>query len=140
MREFCKGETIRAVPTRFATNFISLESLIKKKVGLKQLFTSDWWVSSNFSQTPHGRVVENIILDPQFWNMAENVCKFSEPLYKVLRVVDIEVYPTMGAVYELMRVVKEDLEKKHEAKWVVKIINDRWFKTLSHDLHLTGIY
>lgn len=53
-------------------------------------------------------------------------------LYKVLRIVDIEVYPTMGAVYELMHVLKQELEKKHGAKWLVKIINDGWFKTLRH--------
>ncbi|XP_062028688.1 uncharacterized protein LOC133744631 [Rosa rugosa] len=112
MRDFCKGEIIRAAPTRFATNFISLESLVKKKSGLKQLFSSDWWTNINFSRTDHGRIVEDIIFDQAFWNQAENVCQISEPLYKVLRVVDTEVYPTMGAVYELMRVVKQELERK----------------------------
>nr|XP_011469160.1 PREDICTED: uncharacterized protein LOC105352880 [Fragaria vesca subsp. vesca] len=110
MREFCKGEIIRAAPTRFATNFISLESLMKKKAGLKHLFTSEWWEGSSFSRTEHGRVVENIVLDQQFWTQVEQVCQISEPLYKVLRIVDTEVYPTMGVVYELMRVVKQELE------------------------------
>lgn len=140
MREFCKGEIIRAAPTRFATNFISLESLIKKKAGLKQLFSSDWWESSNFRRTKHARVVENIVFDAQFWSQAEHVCQISEPLYKVLRIVDTEVYPTMGVVYELMRVVRQELNQKQGAKWVVKIIDDRWFKTLWHDLHSAGIF
>nr|XP_011469380.1 PREDICTED: uncharacterized protein LOC105352942 [Fragaria vesca subsp. vesca] len=140
MREFCKGEIIRAAPTRFATNFISLESLIKKKAGLKQLFSSDWWESSNFRRTKHARVVENIVFDAQFWSQAEHVCQISEPLYKLLRIVDTEVYPTMGVVYELMRVVRQELNQKQGAKWVVKIIDDRWFKTLWHDLHSAGYY
>ncbi|VVA40908.1 PREDICTED: LOW QUALITY PROTEIN, partial [Prunus dulcis] len=50
------------------------------------------------------------------------------------------VYPTMGAIYELMRVVKEELEKKHGARWVIKIIDDRWYKTLYHDLHAAAYY
>ena len=45
----------------------------------------------------------------------------------------------MGPIYELIRVVKEDLERKHGARWVIKIIDDRWYKTLYHDLHAAGI-
>ncbi|CAN6585860.1 unnamed protein product [Malus baccata var. baccata] len=135
MREFCRGEIIRPATTRFATNYIALNSLLKKKAGLKQLFTSDDWANHNFSRSNTGRMVESIVLDHAFWSQTEHVCQVFEPLYKVLRIVDTEVYPTMGAVYELMRVVKDELERKHGARWVVKIIEDRWYKTLYHDLH-----
>ena len=84
-------------------------------------------------------MVESIVLDHAFWTQSEHVCQLFEPFYKVLRIVDIEVYPTMGAIYELMRVVKEDLERKHGARWVIKIIDDRWYKILYHDLHAAGI-
>ncbi|KAB2603152.1 hypothetical protein D8674_004157 [Pyrus ussuriensis x Pyrus communis] len=80
-------------------------------------------------------MVESIVLDHAFWTQSEHVCQVFEPLYKVLRIVDTEVYPTIGAIYELMRAVKEDLERKHGARWVIKIIDDRWYKTLYHDLH-----
>ena len=43
MRECCKRDIVRLGATQFATNYISLNSLLKKKVGLKQLFTSDAW-------------------------------------------------------------------------------------------------
>ncbi|CAN6700547.1 unnamed protein product [Malus baccata var. baccata] len=135
MREFCRGEIIRPATTRFATNYIALNSLLKKKAGLKQLFTSDDWANHNFSRSNTGRMVESIVLDHAFWSQTEHVCQVFEPLYKVLRIVDTEVYPTMGAVYELMRVVKDELERKQGARWVVKIIEDRWYKTLYHDLH-----
>ncbi|KAM2631314.1 hypothetical protein EV2_031600 [Malus domestica] len=72
MREFCKGEIIRPATTRFATNYIALDSLLKKKVGLKQLFTSDDWANHNLSRS--------------------------------------------NAVYELIRVVKDELERKHGAR------------------------
>ncbi|VVA40930.1 PREDICTED: LOC109819937 isoform, partial [Prunus dulcis] len=116
MREFCKGEIIRPATTRFATNYIALDSLLKKKSGLKQLFTSEDWANHNFSRSNAGRMVESIVLDHSFWTQSEHVCQVFEPLYKVLRIVDTEVYPTMGAIYELMRVVKEELEKKHGAR------------------------
>ncbi|XP_070676308.1 uncharacterized protein [Malus domestica] len=140
MREFCKGEIIRPATTRFATNYIALDSLLKKKAGLKQLFTSDDWANHNFSRSNASRMVESIVLDHAFWTQSEHVCQVFEPLYKVLRIVDTEVYPTMGAVYELMRVVKDELERKHGARWVIKIIEDRWYKTLYHDLHAAAYY
>ncbi|XP_068328265.1 uncharacterized protein [Pyrus communis] len=104
MREFCKGEIIRPATTRFATNYIALNNLLKKKAGLKQLFTSDDWANHDFSRS------------------------------------NAEVYPTMRAIYELMRVVKEDLERKHGASWVIKIIDDRWYKILYHNLHAAAYY
>ena len=52
-----------------------------------------------------------IVLDHIFWDQAQKVCELFEPLYKLLSVVDTEVYPTMGAVYKLMRIVREKLEK-----------------------------
>ncbi|KAM2045214.1 hypothetical protein ACFX1T_009443 [Malus domestica] len=116
MREFCKGEIIRPATTRFATNYIALDSILKKKAGLKQLFTSDDWANHNLSRSNTGRMVESIVLDHAFWTQSEHVCQVFEPLYKVLRIVDTEVYPTMGAVYELMRVVNDELERKHGAR------------------------
>ncbi|KAM1100594.1 hypothetical protein ACFX15_006800 [Malus domestica] len=109
MLEFCKEEIIRPATTRFATNYITLGSIFKKKAGLKQLFTSDDWANHNLSRSNAGRMVE-------------------------------KVYPTMGAVYELMRVVNDELERKHGARWVIKIIEDRWYKTLYHDLHAAEYY
>ena len=41
MREVCKGEIVRPGATRFTTNHIALDSLLKKKTSSKHLFTSD---------------------------------------------------------------------------------------------------
>nr|XP_048320123.1 uncharacterized protein LOC125419075 [Ziziphus jujuba var. spinosa] len=139
MRETCKGDIIRPVLTRFATNYLALDSLVKKKAGLKQLFTSTDWTNHNYSASKEGQTVENIVLNHTFWDQAHKVCQLFEPLYKFLRIVDTEVYPTMGAVYELMRIVKEELDKMHGAKWILKIINNRWDKTLKHPLHAAGM-
>ncbi|KAM0997242.1 hypothetical protein ACFX2C_007144 [Malus domestica] len=116
MLEFCKGEIIRPATTRFATNYIALDNLLKKKAGLKQLFTSDDWANHNLSRSNASRMVESIVLDHAFWTQSEHVCQVFEPLYKVLRIIDIEVYPTMGAIYKLRHVVKDDLERKHGAR------------------------
>ncbi|XP_060672832.1 uncharacterized protein LOC132803604 [Ziziphus jujuba] len=125
MRETCKGDIIRPGLTRFATNYLALDSLVKKKAGLKQLFTSIDWTNHNYSASKEGQTVENIVLNHTFWDQAHKVYQLFKSLYKFLRIVDTEVYPTMGAVYELMRIVKEELDKMHGAKWILKIINNR---------------
>ncbi|XP_048321112.1 uncharacterized protein LOC107423774 [Ziziphus jujuba] len=135
MRETCKGDIIRPGLTRFATNYLALDSLVKKKAELKQLFTSTDWTSHNYSASKEGQTVENILLNHIFWDQAHKMCQLFEPLYKFLRIVDTDVYSTMGTVYELMQIVKEELDKMHGAKWILKIINNRWDKTLKHPLH-----
>ncbi|XP_060668111.1 uncharacterized protein LOC132799684 [Ziziphus jujuba] len=116
MRETCKGDIIRPGLTRFATNYLALDSLVKKKARLKQLFTSIDWTNHNYSASKEGQTVENIVL---------NHSQLFEPLYKFLCIVNTEVYRTMGAAYEFMRIVKEELDKMHGAKWILKIINNR---------------
>ncbi|KAM1967682.1 hypothetical protein ACFX15_042707 [Malus domestica] len=83
-----KRENIATVVkrARTITNYINNhDSLLKKKVRLKQLFTSDDWANHNFSHSNASHMVE-------------------------------KVYPTMRAIYKLMRVVKDDLESKHGAR------------------------
>nr|XP_048323275.1 uncharacterized protein LOC125420644 [Ziziphus jujuba var. spinosa] len=98
MCETCKGDIIRPGLTRFATNYLALDSLVKKKAALKQLFTSTDWTNHNYSASKEGQTVENIVRNHTFWDQAHKVCQLFEPLYKFLRIVDTEVYPTMGAV------------------------------------------
>ena len=41
MRKVCGGDIVRQRTTRFATNYIALESLLKKRVDLKKIFISN---------------------------------------------------------------------------------------------------
>ena len=47
--------------TRFATNYIALESVLKKRVDLKKVFISDEWASHKLSRTTVGHEVEGLI-------------------------------------------------------------------------------
>ena len=61
-----------------------------------------------------------------------------EALYTVLRIVDSEVVPTMPFVYELIRLMKANLDRLKAKEWVKRIIADRWDRTLKHPLHAAG--
>ena len=61
-----------------------------------------------------------------------------EALYTVLRIVDSEVVLTMPFVYELIRLMKANLDRLKAKEWVKLIISDRWDRTLKHPLHAAG--
>ena len=69
---------------------------------------------------------------------SEKLVSIYETLYTVLRIVDSEVVPTIPFVYELIRVMKENLIRLNAKEWVLEIIVDHWDRTLKHPLHAIG--
>ena len=61
-----------------------------------------------------------------------------EALYTVLHIVDSEVIPTMPFVYELIRLIKINLDRLKAKEWVKHIITYRWDRNLKHHLHAAG--
>ena len=51
MQQVCGEDIVRHGATRFATNYIDLDSLIKKRVDLKKVFISNEWASHKLSRT-----------------------------------------------------------------------------------------
>ena len=49
MRQVCGGDIVRLGATRFATNYIALDSLLKKRVDLNKIFISNEWLSHKLS-------------------------------------------------------------------------------------------
>ena len=138
VRKVCGGDIVRPGATRFATNYIALESILKKRVDLKKIFISDEWASHKFSRSTIGHEVEVLMFDHTYWEKVSKLVSIYEPLYTVLRIVDSEVVPTMPFVYELIRVMKQNLHQLNAKGWVKTIIADRWDKTLKHPLHVAG--
>ena len=58
MRKVCGGDLVHPRATRFATNYISLESLLKKRAGLKKIFISNEWASHKLTRSTIGHEVE----------------------------------------------------------------------------------
>ena len=120
--------------TRFATNYIPLASLLKKRDDLKNIFISDEWASHKVNRTTVGRQVEGLMFNHPYWDKVSDLSIY-EALYTVLRITNFEIVPTMLFVYELIRVMKQNLHALKAKDWVKKIIADRWDKTLEHPLH-----
>ena len=115
-----------------------LESLLKKRVDLQKIFISDEWTSHKLSQTTIGHDVEGLMFNHAYWEKVSNLVLIYEELYTVLYIIDSEVILTMSFLYELIRVMKQNLHELKAKDWVKKIITDNWDKTLKHPLHAVG--
>jgi hypothetical protein len=137
-------DLLRAGPTRFASNFISLESLAKFRHQLGQTINSVDYLQhvrtlrSDSRQT--AREVAELIGSSRFWEKVHYYLKVIEPLVHVLRMVDGDEKNDMGFLYEAMDKAKEKLKADNPRayrKWW-DIIDDRWQMTLHHDMHAAG--
>ena len=63
MRKVCGGDIVCPRATRFATNYIALASLLKKRADLKKIFICDEWASHKLSWTTVGREVEGLMIN-----------------------------------------------------------------------------
>ena len=142
MKQFTNGrQLLYPGITRFATNFIVLQSIVREKEGLRNMFASQLWKTSKWGKEKEGpaRDVNQLINSDEFWKKARDVLKVHEPLLKVLRLVDGDNKPTMGFIYEAMDraklAIKRDCRYSHKY-W--KIIDNRWSFQLHTDLHSAG--
>ncbi len=80
--ECCGGDLIRPGVTRFATNYIALQSIIDKRSGLKYMFNSQVWYKYHESDTPIGRKINSIINSQTFWEDAQKIVSIMKPFQK----------------------------------------------------------
>ncbi|XP_043687630.1 uncharacterized protein LOC122638845 [Telopea speciosissima] len=103
MRVHTRGaDLVRAGATKFASSFLTLQSLLKHKDNLRKLFLFDHWDNSKLSHTKAGKQIVEIILSTPFWNGVQDCLRASLPLIQVLRIVDGDERPALPEVYIAM--------------------------------------
>uniref|UniRef100_A0A803LRA4 DUF659 domain-containing protein n=1 Tax=Chenopodium quinoa TaxID=63459 RepID=A0A803LRA4_CHEQI len=150
MKKFTGGRDLtRPGITRFATQFIMLESVVRHKTALQEMFDSSTWVTSRFGQMNDALAVEvreTLSKHPstevaKFWEKADEIIKIQEPIIKVLKLVDGDLKPTVGFIYEAMERCKLAIQKNctyYKNYW--KMIDKRWNCQLHTDLHAAGCF
>ncbi|XP_021315251.1 uncharacterized protein LOC8066208 [Sorghum bicolor] len=109
MRYFTEGkEIVRPGVTRFASTFLTLNSILEKKDQLRKMVVHNRWDSLRDVKSKKGKDATAIVLNPTFWKDVKLTVSVFEPLFKVLRLVDGDVKPSMGFVYgEILKAKKE---------------------------------
>ncbi|XP_021901767.1 uncharacterized protein LOC110817506 [Carica papaya] len=140
MRKFTGGkELIRPKITRSVTNFLALRTIVIQEDNLKHMFSHSEWLSSIYSRRPDAQAIKSLLHLERFWKSAHEAVSVSEPLIKMLRVVDGDM-PAIGYMYEGIERVKlsvkayyKGIEEKYMPIW--DIINRRWNTQLHSSLH-----
>jgi len=110
LKKFTKGrDLIRLGVTRFATTYLTLGCLFELKASLLTMFHYDEWKISKFGTSQEGKRIECVVLDNRFWKNVSTCLKATAPLMVVLRLVDSDVKPAMGFIYEEMDHAKEKI-------------------------------
>ncbi|XP_028065080.1 uncharacterized protein LOC114268155 [Camellia sinensis] len=147
MRSFTKNsELLRPAVTRFATAYLTLQSLYKQKQPLQAMFSSEKWASSSWARKVEGvKARATVLFDPKFWPNVAFCIKSTIPLVSVLREVDSEERLAMGYIYELMDLAKEKIAfncggnvRKYRPIW--NTIDARWTPQLHRPIYVAGYY
>ncbi|XP_030934976.1 uncharacterized protein LOC115960295 [Quercus lobata] len=113
---------------------------------MRQDFTNGRVMSSCNYKTAVGKEISKIVLeDYAFWSQCKHIVKVSEPLVRVLRLVDGDEKPAMGYLYEAMDKAKEEIKRRLKNKvslygHYVRVIDTRWDKQLHSPLHAAGCF
>ena len=93
-------------------------------VDLKKVFISNEWASHKLSRTEVGNEIERFTFDHEYWEKVEKLASIYEAVYTVVHIIDSEVVLTMSFVYELIRLMKANLDPLKAKEWVKHIITD----------------
>ncbi|KAF1868189.1 hypothetical protein Lal_00018708 [Lupinus albus] len=137
MRQFTNGKEIfRPAPTRFATNFIALQTL-------RALVTSREWTISAYSKDVKAKKCVEQVLDSNFLKQCADIVKITKPLVRVLRIVDNEDKPAMSFLYQTLFKARHEMERRFQKnntkiKPYLEIMDSRWDLQLKRNLHAAG--
>ncbi|OVA02017.1 zinc finger protein [Macleaya cordata] len=138
-------DIVRPSLTRFATNFLTLQSIVSFKDPLHQMFTSTTWMQSALSKQRAGLEITETLLDPLFWSQCAQILKVTEPLLAVLHLAGSEERPCMGYLFDAMDKAKKgiiDAFDNKETNYLpyLKVIDRIWEEDLHSPLHAAAHY
>ncbi|XP_031280774.1 uncharacterized protein LOC116139240 isoform X1 [Pistacia vera] len=145
-KEFTKGqELLRPATTKFATNFLTLESLLEQRTGLKRMFQSNKWLSSRFAKSDEGKDMVKNVLNATFWKKMQYVKKSLEPVAEVLQKIDSDASRSISCIYNDMcrakfaiKAIHGDDVRKYGPFW--NVIDNQWNLLFHHPLHVAAYF
>lgn len=132
-------ELVRCGVTRFATSFLTLQSLKENRYHLGKL---DW---QKWLDIGHGEEVHRNVFARAFWAGVDDCLKASQPLVALLRLVDADQAPCMGYITQYFDKASSTIDTHFESKPAMlktlkAILKKRLDKHFDHDLFLAGAF
>lgn len=146
MKNFTGGqEIIKTGVTKYVSNFLSLQCILKQRFRLKHMFNSpEFSTNSAYANKPQSAICIGILDDNDFWRAVEECVAVSEPFLKVMREVS-GGKPAMGFIYELMTRAKESIRTYYimdeiKCKTFLDIVDKKWQNHLHSPLHSAAAF
>ncbi|XP_074578458.1 uncharacterized protein LOC141834955 [Curcuma longa] len=145
MRNHTNGkDLILPCNSRSAMTFITLRNMISLKENLRAMVTSVEWLDSPFSRKPAGVLITDLICSLPFWSSCVAIARITEPLLRVLKLVENNKKPAMGyihlAMYQVKQTIKKELVKKADYMTYWEIIDWRWNRQLPCPLYAAAFF
>ncbi|XP_016185534.1 uncharacterized protein LOC107627196 [Arachis ipaensis] len=139
---FVGPENVVHVGTDNAANYIATGRILD---ALRAMVTSREWTSSAYSKEIKAKKFVDQVLDSKFWNQCTNIVKLTEPLVRVLHIVDSEDRATMGFLYQAIYKARKEMVKRFQKRKRVvdpylKILDSCWDSQLKRNLHAAGYW
>ncbi|XP_072064244.1 uncharacterized protein [Arachis hypogaea] len=101
--------------------------------------------ASNVSKTAETLFKLFRVLDSKFWSQCTDIVKLTEPLVRVLRIVDSEDRAAMGFLYSAYHKAREEMVKRFQKRKRVadpylKILDTHWDAQLKKNLHAASYW
>ena len=151
--EFVKLKMLKIVDTRFASTVMMLKRFNEIKGTFQSMVISEQWATYRDYDVEKAQFVKVKVLNDLWWDKVEYILSFTEPIYEMLRIADIDS-PTLHLIYDMWDSMIENVKSaiyRHERKEeheestfyvvVYNILVDRWTKSktplhcLAHSLN-----
>ncbi|XLR23697.1 hypothetical protein S83_051597, partial [Arachis hypogaea] len=119
--------------------------ILAQKDPLRAMVTSKEWTSSTYSKEAKAKIFVDQVLDSEFWSQCTDIVKLTEPLVRVLCIVDNEDRAAMGFLYQAIYKAKGEMVKRFQKRKKVtdpylKILDTCWDAQLKKNLHAAGYW
>ncbi|TXG72825.1 hypothetical protein EZV62_001404 [Acer yangbiense] len=122
MRTFTKKrDIVRPGVTRFASAFLTLQSILEKKDRLRAMFTSSDWDKCKWSKSVKGNAAYSTVLSTVFWNGVNYCLRVFAPLVFELGTCDVDHVSLITLLHTMFKKQTgyEDVPTDEYCIWVV---------------------
>jgi hypothetical protein len=145
MRNCMEGqELVCSGITKSVSDFLTLQSLLRHRSKLKQMFHSPEYVSSSYANRSLSISCVEILNDDELWRAVEEIAAVSEPLLRVMRDVS-GGKAAIGYIYESMTKVMDSIRTYYimdegKCKSFLDIVEQKWQVELHSPLHSAAAF
>ena len=130
MKNAIGGNLVKWNATRFGTNYIFLESFLRKKEAFMQWMASSELLQSKYLDLDAGKYAHAALSSLQWWDSLKRVVDSVQPLYAFLRFADQDKFPNFSEVllrYHILKIEYESLFRDDRAKFneYMDVVNRR---------------